>query len=90
MARRSAKKEERNRSRFTGGKNLKELPVVQQTGVKKVAKPYSPNLRACAVRVAMEHRTEHQREAACADGDRGQIGLFAGQPSRSDATGPAR
>ena len=55
---------------------------MERTQKKKTAKPCSPEFRARAVRLLMEHRDDYQSEAARADGDRGQIGLFAGQPIR--------
>ena len=60
---------------------------MEQTQKKKTAKPYSPEFRERAVRLVMEHRDEYRREAARADGDCRQIGLFAGQPIRF---GPGR
>ena len=62
---------------------------MEQTQKKKTTKPCSPEFRQRAVRLAMEHRDEYQSEAARADGDCGQIGLFAGQLARLDATGSA-
>ena len=53
------------------GKTLGELPVMEQTSKKKTSKPYSPEFRERAVRLAMEHRDEYQCEAARADRDRG-------------------
>ena len=37
---------------------------MEQTQKKKTAKPYSPEFRERAVRLAMEHRDEYQSEAA--------------------------
>ena len=37
---------------------------MEQTHKKKTAKPYSPEFRERAVRLAMEHRDEYQSEAA--------------------------
>lgn len=37
---------------------------MEQTSKKKTSKPYSPEFRERAVRLAMEHRDEYQSEAA--------------------------
>ena len=42
---------------------------MEQTQKKKTAKPYSPEFRERAVRLAMEHRDESERSCG-ADGDR--------------------
>jgi transposase len=56
---------------------------------KKTAKPYSPEFRVRAVRLAMEHRDEYQSDAAALTAICGQIGLFARQPSGLDVADPA-
>jgi transposase len=40
------------------------LPIMEQTHNKKTSKPYSPEFRDRAVRLAMEHREEYRSEAA--------------------------
>jgi len=62
---------------------------MEQMQAKTITQPYSPAFRERAARLAMEHRDEYHSDAAGADGDRVQIGLFAGQPSRLDAPDPA-
>jgi len=63
---------------------------MEQTQKKNTSKPYSPEFRERAVRLLMEHRDAYQSDAARADGDRRQIGLFAGQSSRLVPSGPAQ
>ncbi|KKK92948.1 hypothetical protein LCGC14_2697770, partial [marine sediment metagenome] len=46
------------------GKTFGELPIMEQSHNKKTSKPYSPEFRERAVRLAMEHRDEYRSEAA--------------------------
>ena len=56
------------------GKTLGELPVMEQTSKKKTSKPYSPEFRERAVRLAMEHRDDYQSEAAALTAIAGKLG----------------
>ena len=47
---------------------------MEQTQKKKTAKPYSPEFRERAVRLAMEHRDEYQSEAAALTAIAGKLG----------------
>ena len=47
---------------------------MEQTHKKKTAKPYSPEFRERAVRLAMEHRDEYQSEAAALTAIAGKLG----------------
>ena len=47
---------------------------MEQTQKKKTAKPYSPEFREPAVRLAMEHRDEDQSEAAALMAIAGKLG----------------
>ena len=47
---------------------------MEQTSKKKTAKPYSPEFRERAVRLAMEHRDEYQSEAAALTAIAGKLG----------------
>ena len=63
------------------GETLGELPVMEQAQKKATAKPYSPQVREPAVRLAVEHRDADQSQAAALTA--GKIGVCAGQPIRS-------
>jgi transposase-like protein len=52
---------------------------MEQTQKKKTAKPYSPEFRERAVRLAMEHRDEYQSEAAALTAIAGKLGSDAGE-----------
>ena len=47
---------------------------MEQIQKKKTAKPYSPEFRERAVRLAMEHRDEYQSEAAALTAIAGKLG----------------
>ena len=47
---------------------------MEQTSRKKTAKPYSPEFRGRAVRLAMEHRDDYQSEAAALTAIAGKLG----------------
>jgi transposase-like protein len=47
---------------------------MEQTSKKKTSKPYSPEFRERAVRLAMEHRDEYQSEAAALTAIAGKLG----------------
>ena len=47
---------------------------MEQTSKKKPSKPYSPEFRERAVRLAMEHRDEYQSEAAALTAIAGKLG----------------
>ena len=47
---------------------------MEQTQTKTTAKPYSPEFRERAVRLAMEHRDEYQSEAAALTAIGGKLG----------------
>jgi transposase len=47
---------------------------MEQTQKKKTSKPYSPEFRERAVRLAMEHRDEYQSEAAALTAIAGKLG----------------
>ena len=47
---------------------------MEQTQKKKTSKPYSPEFRARAVRLAMERRDEYQSEAAALTAIAGKLG----------------
>ena len=47
---------------------------MEQTQKKKTAKPYSPEFRERAVRLAIEHRDEYQSEAAALTAIAGKLG----------------
>ena len=47
---------------------------MEQPQKKKTAKPYSPEFREGAVRLAMEHRDEYQSEAAALTAIAGKLG----------------
>ena len=47
---------------------------MEQTSKKKTAKPYSPEFRERAVRLAMEHRDDYQSEAAALTAIAGKLG----------------
>src|SRR3989338_5719799 len=47
---------------------------MEQTSKKKTAKPYSPEFRERAVRLALEHRDEYQSEAAALTAIAGKLG----------------
>ena len=47
---------------------------MEQTSKKKTSKPFSPEFRERAVRLAMEHRDEYQSEAAALTAIAGKLG----------------
>ena len=47
---------------------------MEQTSKKKTSKPYSPEFRERAVRLAMEHRDDYQSEAAALTAIAGKLG----------------
>jgi transposase len=47
---------------------------MEQTSKKKTSKPYSPEFRERAVRLAMEHRDDYQSEAATLTAIAGKLG----------------
>jgi transposase-like protein len=47
---------------------------MEQTSKKRTAKPYSPEFRERAVRLALEHRDEYQSEAAALTAIAGKLG----------------
>jgi transposase len=47
---------------------------MEQTSKKKTSKPYSPEFRERAVRLAVEHRDEYQSEAAALTAIAGKLG----------------
>ena len=47
---------------------------MEQTQKKKTSKPYSPELRERAVRLAIEHRNDYQSEAAALTAIAGKLG----------------
>lgn len=47
---------------------------MEQTPKKRTAKPYSPDFRERAVRLAVEHRDEYQSEAAALTAIAGKLG----------------
>mgnify|MGYP005873999967 CR=1 FL=1 len=47
---------------------------MEQTSKKKTSKPYSPEFRERAVRLAMEHRDEYRSEAAALTAIAGKLG----------------
>ncbi len=47
---------------------------MEQTSKKKTSKPYSPEFRERAVRLAIEHRDEYQSEAATLTAIAGKLG----------------
>jgi hypothetical protein len=59
---------------------------MEQTHKKKTAKPYSPDLRERAVRLAMEHRDEYHSEAAALTAIAGKLGC---SPDSRSVLGPA-
>jgi transposase len=62
---------------------------MEQISKKKTSKPYSPEFRERAVRLAMEHRDEYQTEAAALTAIAGKLGSSPDSRSVLDATGPA-
>lgn len=51
---------------------------MEQTVLKKTTKPYSPEFRERAVRLAMEHRNQHQSETAALVAIAGRLGCSPG------------
>ena len=47
---------------------------MEQTSKKKTAKPYSPEFRERAVRLAMDHSDDYQSEAAALTAIAGKLG----------------
>ena len=62
---------------------------MEQTQKKKAAKPYSPEFRERAVRLAMEHRDKYQSEAAALTAIAAKLGCSSDSRSGLDAPNPA-
>ena len=71
-----------NHPGFTGGQNSRSIAPygteskedMEQNQKKKTSKPYSPEFRQRAVRLAMEHRDDYQSEAAALTAVSGKLG----------------
>ena len=70
---------------------------MEQTSKKKTSKPYSPEFRERAVRLAMEHRDEYQSEAAALTAIASKLGcspdslrVWVRQAQRDDGERPGQ